>query len=122
MDRRKTDGGRTDTDGRGADVSLAEVAVPDDASVLDLDERPELVRLAEPVRSAQLLEVIQVVGRWRSQWVTPISNGTFEMPAIASEGIQEIAVTKDSIRVRVKGRSPHWRLGPACVFGIPGHR
>ena len=65
MDRRKTDGGRTDADGRRADVPLAQVALPDDPSVLDLDERPELVGLAEPVRSAQLFKIVQVVGGWR---------------------------------------------------------
>ena len=40
-----------------------EVAVADDPSVLDLDERPELVRLAEPIRPAKLLEVVELVGR-----------------------------------------------------------
>jgi hypothetical protein len=37
--------------------------VPDDPSVLDVDVRPELVRLAKPIRPAKLLEVLELIGR-----------------------------------------------------------
>lgn len=63
MHGREPDGRRTDSDGRGADVALPEMPVPDDPSVVNFDERPELVRLAKPIRPAKLLEVLQLVGR-----------------------------------------------------------
>ena len=60
---RKPDGGRADADRRRADVPLPQVAVPDDPSILDLDERPKLVGLAEPIGLPKLLEILEVVGR-----------------------------------------------------------
>jgi hypothetical protein len=51
----------------------------------------------------------------------PSSNGSFGIPSIASEGIQEIAVTDDSTRMpspsldapTVENRDPEWKY-PAC--------
>ena len=56
----KAQRGRPDLDGRRADVALAEMAGVDDPAVLDLDERAQLVRLAEAVARAELLEIIEI--------------------------------------------------------------
>ncbi len=61
MNGGEPDGSRADADGRGPDVALAEMAGADDAAVLDLDERPQLVRFAEPIRRPELLEVLEDV-------------------------------------------------------------
>ena len=50
--------------GRRTDAAPAEVALPDDPAVLDLDVRSELVGLAEAVGGAERLEVVDAVGRW----------------------------------------------------------
>jgi hypothetical protein len=64
MHGREPDGGRADTDGRSADVALPQVPGVDDPAVLDLDERPQLVGLAEAIRRPEVLEVLEDVGRW----------------------------------------------------------
>ena len=64
MDGREPDGRGTDTDGCRTDVALAEMAEPDDAAVLDVDECTELVRLAEAVIPAPGVEIVEHV-RWR---------------------------------------------------------
>ena len=66
MDGGEPDRRRSEAHGRGADRAAAEVAAVDDPAVLDLDERPQLVGLAEAVGPAQLLEVARsdLVG-WR---------------------------------------------------------
>ncbi len=63
LDRGEAHGGRPDPDGRRADVSLAEMTGAHDPPVLDLDERAQLVRLAEPVARPEILEAVQPVGR-----------------------------------------------------------
>jgi hypothetical protein len=63
VDGRETNGGGAHADGRGADVAAPKVPGVHDPTVLDLDERPELVRLAEPIRRPELLEVGQGVRR-----------------------------------------------------------
>jgi hypothetical protein len=63
VDRRESHGRRADADRRGADVTLPEVAGVHDPAVVDLDERPQLVRLAEPIGRPELLEVLERVGR-----------------------------------------------------------
>ena len=54
LDRGKAHGGRSDLDRRRADVALTEMAGVHDAPVLDVDERAQLVRLAEAVARPEL--------------------------------------------------------------------
>ena len=75
----------------------------DDAPVLDLDERAQLVGFAEAIAGAERLEIVDPIGRWLVVCVTPNSNGIFAGPVIASDGIQEIAMTDDSKRCRTNG-------------------
>ena len=53
----------------------------------------------EAVAVAQLLKValLQAVGRGLVVLPDPSSNGNLGIPSIASDGIQEIAVTEDSM-------------------------
>ena len=61
VDGREAHRRRPDAHGRRADMALAEVAGVHDPAVLDLDERPQLVGLAEPVGRAEVLEVLELV-------------------------------------------------------------
>jgi hypothetical protein len=45
-------------------VALAKVTRVYDSATVDLDERTELVRLAEAVARAELVEIRQSIGRW----------------------------------------------------------
>ena len=63
VDRGEPHRGGADPHGRCADVALPEVAGVDDPAVLDLDVRPQLVGLAEPVGRSERLEVFELVRR-----------------------------------------------------------
>ena len=52
-----------DLHGRRADVALAQMPRVHDPAVLDLDERAQLVRLAEAVARSELLEIDETIGR-----------------------------------------------------------
>ena len=58
LDGREPQGGRSDPDRRRTDVPLTEMTGVDDAPVLDLDERSQLIGLAEAVARAQVLEIV----------------------------------------------------------------
>ena len=98
LDRRKSDGSRSDADGGGADVAPAKVAVIDDLAVIDLDETAKLVRLPEAIALPNASKSTSRSGGGSSYGVTPSSNGIFAGPVIASDGIQDTAVTDDSKR------------------------
>ena len=63
LDRGEAQRGRPDLHGRRADVALAEMPGVHDPAVLDLDERAQLVRLAEAVARSELLEIDEAIGR-----------------------------------------------------------
>ena len=63
MDGWEPQGRRADPDGRRSDVALPEMTGPHDPAVLDLDERPQLVRFAKAVARPEQLEILQPI--WR---------------------------------------------------------
>jgi hypothetical protein len=69
--------------------------------VLHLDPSLEVVGLTEAVAVTQPLEIslLELVGRWLVVVSDPEVNGILGIPWIASDGIQEIAVTEDSMRM-----------------------
>ena len=64
LDRGEAKRGWPDFHGRRADVALAQMPDVQDPAVLDLDERTQLVRLAEAVARSELLEIDEAIG-WR---------------------------------------------------------
>ena len=63
LDRGEAECGRPDLHGCRADVALAKMSGIHDPAVLDLDERAQLVRLAEAVARSELLEIDEAIGR-----------------------------------------------------------
>ena len=63
LDGREPHRGGPDLDRRRADVALAEMPGVHDPAVVDLDERPQLVGLAEPVARPERLEIVEPVRR-----------------------------------------------------------
>ena len=87
-------------EGRRADQAGAVVPVADDSPVLNIDPGGEAIGLAKAILVAQALEVafLEMLRRRLVVRATD-SNGSFGIPSIASDGIQEIAVTDDSMRI-----------------------
>ena len=56
---------RPHANGRGADEAVTEMAMLDDAAIIDLDERTQLVRLAEAIVAAQRLQILDGHRWWR---------------------------------------------------------
>ena len=103
LDRGQRDRGdaelsRAELEASDSDVSAAQVTVARDLAVVtDLDERPQLVRLAD-ASASQRVEILDHVRRRVVVVDDADRGGIFGSPSTASDGIHETAVTDDSTR------------------------